>query len=101
MKYPLCAIDDIPETGTKVVPFFSREVHVYKIDGVPKAAVSVCLHFGGPLDCKDGKFVCQWHGAEFAMKDGRRLKAPAPGDSRLMFLSTKVEDDTLNYVWGE
>ncbi|TIS72902.1 MAG: Rieske (2Fe-2S) protein, partial [Mesorhizobium sp.] len=26
---------------------------------------------------------------------------PAPKGSRLMFLSTRVEDGALNYVWGE
>jgi 3-phenylpropionate/trans-cinnamate dioxygenase ferredoxin subunit len=59
------------------------------------------MHFGGPLECKDGKFVCQWHNAEYGMEDGRRLKAPAPPNAQLMFLSTKVEDGILNYVWGE
>lgn len=101
MKYPLCKIDDIPNKGTELIPFFGREVHVFKVNGTPKAVVSICTHFGGQLDYKDGKFVCQWHGAEFAMKDGRRLKAPAPSDSKLMFLSTQVEDGVLNYVWGE
>jgi 3-phenylpropionate/trans-cinnamate dioxygenase ferredoxin subunit len=101
MKYPLCKIEEIPNEGTKLIPFFGREVHLYKINGAPKAAVSICTHFGGQLDCKDSKFVCQWHGAEFAMEDGRRLKAPAPSGSKLMFLSTRVEDGVLNYIWGE
>ena len=30
-----------------------------------------------------------------------RLDGPAPKDSRLMFLSTGVENGALNYVWGE
>ncbi len=101
MKYALCKVDEIPDAGTKVVEFFGREVHVYKVNGSPKAALSICMHFGGQLDCKDGKFVCQWHGAEFAMDDGRRLAAPAPTNSKLMFLSTRVEDGVFNYVWGE
>lgn len=101
MKHPLCNINEIPEEGSLIVPFFGREVHVYKVNGIPRAVANVCLHFGGPLECKDGKFVCAWHGAEFAMKDGRRLKAPAPSNSRLMFLSTTVDDGVLNYVWGE
>lgn len=101
MKQPLCNINEIPEEGSLIVPFFGREVHVYKVNGTPKAVANTCLHFGGPLECKEGKFVCSWHGAEFAMKDGQRLKAPAPSNSRLMFLSTVVEDGILNYVWGE
>lgn len=101
MKYPLCKIEEIPNEGTKLIPFFGREVHVYKVNGTPKAVANVCMHFGGPLECRDGKFVCQWHNAEFALADGQRLKAPASPQSRLMFLSTRVEDDVLNYVWGE
>lgn len=101
MKYPLCKINDIPNEGTKLIPFFGREVHIYKANGMPKAAVSICTHFGGQLDYKDGKFVCQWHGAEFAREDGQRLKAPAPSNSKLMFLSTRLEDDVLYYVWSE
>jgi len=101
MKVELCKLDEIPESGSKVVPFFGREVHVYKVNGVPKAALNICLHFGGPLECQADKFVCQWHNAEFAREDGHRLKAPAPSGSKLMFLSTRVENGTLHYVWGE
>lgn len=101
MKHPLCTIEEIPDEGTKIIPFFGREVHVYKVNGLPKAAASICMHFGGQLDCKDGKFVCQWHGAEFALADGRRLQGPASSNSKLMFLSTQVDGGVLNYVWGE
>lgn len=59
------------------------------------------MHFGGPLECKDGRFVCPWHNAEFAMDSGRCLKGPAAPDSKLMSLSTITEGDTLFYVWGE
>lgn len=101
MKHPLIQISEIPEEGAKKLDFFGRDVYVYKANGKPVAAVGICLHFGGPLECKEGKFVCAWHGAEYAMNDGRRLTAPAPTDSRLMFLSTRVEDGNLLYIWGE
>jgi nitrite reductase/ring-hydroxylating ferredoxin subunit len=101
MKYPLIKVDDIPASGSKLVDFFGRQVHVYFANGKPRAVANTCMHFGGPLDCKDGKFVCQWHGAEFDMSDGQRLDGPAPSNSRLMFLSTRVEDGVLTYVWGE
>ncbi len=100
MIVTLCKVADIPNEGTKIVDFFGREVHVYKVDGKPVAVANTCMHFGGPLECRDGKFVCPWHHAEFAMEDGRRLAAPAPRDSRLMFLSTRVDDEDFNYVWG-
>ena len=101
MKVELCKIDEIPETGSKIVSFFGREVHVYKVNGKPRAVANVCMHFGGPLECKEGKFVCPWHNAQFAMETGKRLEGPAPSNAHLMFLATKVEDDVLNYVWGD
>jgi nitrite reductase/ring-hydroxylating ferredoxin subunit len=58
------------------------------------------MHFGGQLECKDGKLVYQWHNAEFAMEDGRRLSASAPSNAKLMFLPTRVEEGVLQYVWG-
>jgi nitrite reductase/ring-hydroxylating ferredoxin subunit len=100
MQHELCKVSDIPETGTKIVPFFGREVHVYKTGKSIRAAANVCMHFGGPLDCKDGKLVCPWHGASFDLATGERLDGPAPKGSKLMFLSTRVENDALFYVWG-
>ena len=99
MKFEICRVDEIPESGSKIIPFFGREVHVYRVNGKPRAVANICLHFGGPLECQDGKFVCAWHKAEYAMEDGKRLAGPAPANSRLMFLSTRVEDGVLNYVW--
>ncbi|MCB0111548.1 MAG: Rieske 2Fe-2S domain-containing protein [Caldilineaceae bacterium] len=101
MKVELCKLDEIPANGSKVVPFFGRELHVYWQNGKPRAVANVCMHFGGPLECQEDKFVCLWHNAAFAMDDGRRLSGPAPANSRLMFLSTVVEDGALHYVWGE
>jgi nitrite reductase/ring-hydroxylating ferredoxin subunit len=100
MKHPLSKLVEIPEEGSTLVDFFGRQVHVYKVNGSPKAVMNTCMHFGGPLDFKDCTFVCQWHGAEFSA-DGDRAKGPAPSTSKLMFLSTRIEDDTLYYVWGE
>lgn len=101
MKHELCKLADIPETGSIIVPFFGREVHVYRAAGRARAAANVCLHFGGPLECRDGKLVCPWHGAAFDMDSGARLEGPAPANSRLMFLSTREMDGGLYYVWGE
>jgi len=101
MKHPLCNVHDIPEAGSLLVDFFGREVHIYKANGRPRAVANVCMHFGGPLQCENGKFVCDWHNAEFDMTGGNRIGGPAPTQSRLMFLSTVVKDGVLNYVWAE
>lgn len=102
MKHPLVDINEIPKQGSKIIDFFGRSAHVYYNKGVPRAVMNTCMHFGGPLDfaAGEGKFVCQWHQAEFDC-DGSRIKGPAPSQSHLLFLSTRVEDNTLYYVWGE
>lgn len=100
MKHAICSVSDIPASGSRVLPFFGREVHVYLENGQPRAAMNTCLHLGGPLELKDGRFVCPWHGAEFGM-DGACRKGPAASGSRLMFLPVQVENGVLNYVWGE
>ncbi|MFZ4814846.1 MAG: Rieske (2Fe-2S) protein [Phototrophicaceae bacterium] len=101
MLYTLCKVSEIPERGAKLVEFFGRGAHVYQVNGKPVAVANVCLHIGGTLECKDDTFVCQWHGAACAMEDGHRLVAPAPANSKLMFLPTHVDGDDFNYVWGE
>jgi nitrite reductase/ring-hydroxylating ferredoxin subunit len=101
MVYTLCKVQEIPATGTRLIEFFGRTVHVYHAEGKPVAVANVCMHFGGPLDCVDGQFVCQWHQATFDMATGRRTGGPAPGQSRLMYLSTRVDGDNFNYVWGD
>jgi 3-phenylpropionate/trans-cinnamate dioxygenase ferredoxin subunit len=104
MKHPLIEIEAIPTegSGSKIVEFFGREVHVYWSNGKPRAIANACLHFGGPLAMNEAcVFVCAWHNAQFDPQDGARIAGPAPSGSRLMFLSTQVEDGTLYYVWGE
>lgn len=101
MKHELAKLSAIPETGSLIVPFFGREVHLYRVAGAPRAVANTCLHLGGPLECRDGRFVCPWHGASFDMATGDRIDPPAPKGSRLMTLPTRVEGDALFYVWGE
>lgn len=100
MQHELAKLADIPETGSILIPFFGREVHVFRAGGEPRAVANACTHIGGPLECRDGKFICPWHGATFSMEDGARLDGPAPAGSRLMRLPTRVIGDALVYVWG-
>jgi nitrite reductase/ring-hydroxylating ferredoxin subunit len=101
MRHRLCSENDVPESGSIIVPFFGREVHVYRNDGHIRVAANVCMHFGGPLECRDGALVCPWHGASFDMASGKATGGPARKDARLMFLSSRVEDGDVNYVWGK
>lgn len=103
MKADICAVADIPTTGSLKVEFFGRPLHVVLTDGGrPVAFADVCMHFGGPLECgPDGVLECAWHQARFDGRTGKRLDGPAGRDSRLMRLSTVVEDGVLRYVWGD
>lgn len=101
MKQELCKLADIPASGTLLVPFFGRELHVFRRGEQVRAVANTCLHFGGPLSCEDKELVCAWHGARFSLDSGKRVSGPAPKDSRLMTISTRVEGDALFYVWEE
>ncbi|MFN0115864.1 MAG: Rieske (2Fe-2S) protein [Paracoccaceae bacterium] len=102
MKHELCKLSDIPAEGSRVVPFFGREVHVWRdSQGKVRAASNVCLHLGGPLECRDGAFVCPWHGARFDRDSGERIDGPAAPGTRLIFLPVRSEGEGLVYVWGE
>jgi nitrite reductase/ring-hydroxylating ferredoxin subunit len=101
MKVELFKLDDVPLEGARVFPFFGREVQAWRVGGQVRVAANVCLHFGGPLECRDGAFICPWHGAKFDMATGKHLDGPGPKDGRLMFIATRVEGDAVCYVWGE
>lgn len=101
MKHPLCLLSDVPSKGTRLVPFFGREVHVWRVGDRIRAAANTCLHLGGPLECKDGALTCPWHGARFSLEDGTKIDGPGGTGARLMFLPIRVEDGEVRYVWGE
>jgi nitrite reductase/ring-hydroxylating ferredoxin subunit len=101
MRHRLCSENDVPESGSIIVPFFGREVHVYRSGGRIRVVANVCLHFGGPLECKGEALVCPWHGASYDMDSGLATEGPARKDARLMFLSSRIENGDVNYVWGE
>jgi nitrite reductase/ring-hydroxylating ferredoxin subunit len=101
MKVELFKLEDVPETGSKVFPFFGREVQAWRHDGKVRVAANTCVHFGGPLECREGKLVCPWHGARYDMATGVKTDGPGREGARLMFLSTRVEGDAVYYVWGE
>ncbi len=101
MKATLFKLADIPESGAAKIDFFGREALVYKADGQPRAVVNTCTHLGGPLELKEGKLVCAWHGARFDAATGATVSGPAGTCPHALVLPTRVEDGALNYVWGE
>ena len=101
MRVPLCQVHEIPEEGAKTVEFFGREVLVLKVDGRPKAMLNVCMHLGGPMKREGERLVCEWHGAEFDVAQGRCVAGPARPDSRIITLPTRTENGEVVYVYGE
>lgn len=101
MKAPLCRLADIPESGAARIDFFGREALVYRTAGEARAVVNACTHLGGPLDLKDGRLVCAWHGARFDAASGATVSGPAGTCAHALMLPTRIEDGALNYVWGE
>ncbi len=101
MRQPLIAVADVPSEGVAEVEFFGRELLVVRDGDDVKAFANVCPHIGGPLKRCHDKLVCQWHGAEFDAKTGRRLAGPPRPDAELMSVPTEVVEDVLTYVWEE
>ena len=101
MQQLLCDVEEVPAQGSKLVSFFGRDVHVFRRADSIVAVANTCLHFGGPLVCKGDKLVCEWHGASFDLATGKRVSGPAPKTSKLMQLSTSVENGKLYYVWKD
>jgi 3-phenylpropionate/trans-cinnamate dioxygenase ferredoxin subunit len=101
MKTPLCSLAEIPLDSAIKVDLFGREALVYLVDRRPRAVANVCMHLGGPLAQQGERFVCAWHGATFSCRDGKKLHGPGRPGARLMTLPTRVEGETLYYVWDE
>lgn len=101
MKQHLCDLADVPASGSTNVPFFGREVLVYRNGESITAALSICPHLGGPLELRQGTLVCPWHGARFDAESGACLNGPAAAASKAMLLPTRVENGGLHYVWAE
>jgi nitrite reductase/ring-hydroxylating ferredoxin subunit len=101
MQVPLCKLEEIPDEGIKTVEFFGRELLVFKANGKPKGILNICMHLGGPMQRQGDRLVCQWHGAEFDCQRGKALVGPAPPDSQLITLPTRIEDGVLSHVYGE
>jgi 3-phenylpropionate/trans-cinnamate dioxygenase ferredoxin subunit len=104
VEYPLIPASQVPSSGSEVVEFFGRQLHLVRdSDGEPAAYMNVCPHFGGTLACVDGRFRCEWHGATFDGRSGARTAGVAPEGSRLTRLPTEVRDGVVTYVfeWEE
>ncbi len=72
--------NDIPAGKGVCVDVDGRRIAVFHVDNQFFAVDDECTHAGGPLSegsCDGAKVTCPWHGAEFDLKTGEALAAPA------------------------
>ena len=71
---------DLDDGTPRSVVAGGREVAVWQHEGRLHALDNRCPHTGGPLALgriEQGQVVCPWHGARFALADGRPCGGPA------------------------
>ncbi|MES0824841.1 Rieske (2Fe-2S) protein [Ruegeria sp. SCP11] len=91
----LCSTAEVPENEALIVPYKSRSLGVFRVNGEFHALLNVCPHKGaalcrGPItgtsECsgdtgityvRSGELVrCAWHGWEFDIRTGDCLADP-------------------------
>ncbi|PJF39880.1 MAG: non-heme iron oxygenase ferredoxin subunit [Chloroflexi bacterium] len=75
--------DEIPPGERLVVGVGRKWIAIFNVDGTYYAIADVCTHDDGPLaegELHDCVITCPRHGAEFDIKTGKVLKAPAMVD---------------------
>jgi nitrite reductase/ring-hydroxylating ferredoxin subunit len=75
-------LDALGSAGSAIVKAEGLPNKLYiarRADGGYTAVELSCPHKGGPVQEKDGRLVCQWHGSTFEL-DGRLIKGPSKQD---------------------
>ena len=73
---------DVPPGGSKLVIVEGEQIAVFNDNGMFSALSNRCSHARGPLVdgiLKDGIVTCPWHGAQYDLRTGAALCAPARG----------------------
>jgi len=71
---------DLPPAKAAAFEVEGRRIAVFNVDGSYYALDDTCTHDGGPLcegEVNELKVTCPWHGADFDLKTGSVLCAPA------------------------
>jgi nitrite reductase/ring-hydroxylating ferredoxin subunit len=72
--------DDLVPGQGMLVEVEGKEIALFNCDGTYYAIDNECTHVGGPLcegEMEGDVVICPWHGAEFNIKTGEVLCAPA------------------------
>ncbi|WP_374337762.1 nitrite reductase small subunit NirD [Methyloversatilis sp.] len=90
---PVCALDDIPQLGSRVVRTDSGDIAIFRTDGDRVFAVhDKCPHKGGPLSqgiVHGDTVTCPLHSWKIKLESGEAV-APDVGCTRSF--DVKVED---------
>jgi chlorite dismutase/DNA-binding Lrp family transcriptional regulator/nitrite reductase/ring-hydroxylating ferredoxin subunit len=92
----VCKVGDVPPGESKLVVVEGTQIALFNVDGTFYALSNRCSHARGPLvdgAVNDGSVTCPWHSAEFDLKTGAALCAPARGS--VPAYHVKVADDTV------
>ncbi|WP_019589663.1 MULTISPECIES: non-heme iron oxygenase ferredoxin subunit [unclassified Thioalkalivibrio] len=76
----VAAVDDIPPGERRVVEVDDVPIAVFNLEGSFYAIEDLCSHEEYPIaegELRDDRLVCPHHGAEFCLRDGSALTAPA------------------------
>ena len=73
-------VGDIADRTCKMIPLNPSNVAVFNLDGEYFALEDLCTHLGSDLSSgrvEGDRAVCRWHLAEFSIRTGAAVKAPA------------------------
>lgn len=76
----VASLKDVPVGKSLCVETNGRRIAIFNVSGTIFAIDDECTHASGPLsegEVNEAKVTCPWHGAEFDLKTGEALAAPA------------------------
>lgn len=79
-RYECSRVGEISDRQCKAVSVNGSAVALYNLNGEYFAIEDVCTHLGSDLSSgwlEGDRAVCPWHLAEFSIRTGEALKAPA------------------------
>ena len=108
-RYSLCALDELPEPGSKGFDMDLGEerfsLFVVRRDNEVHGYINSCPHTGVALEWvpdqfldADGSFIeCATHGAQFTIEEGKCVSGPCAGD-RLKPVRLSVDNDVIYWL---
>jgi len=79
-RIKIAGTQDVPPGKAAAFDVEGRRIALFNIEGSYYAIDDTCTHEGGPLcegEVRGFKVTCPWHGADFDLKSGEALCAPA------------------------